>query len=321
MSTDSVAPSREVRDELYALRDEVHQMARQVSQEDFETLRSALGRRRGGEARRVAERPGPVVLGTSRPVLSILVGSLALLGVILGGAWIYDALMEQRAQKTLARVSYRPETYTVKKPVYETVMEEETYTVQKPVVETVMRDETYTDYRPVVETVMEDQTYIVQRPVKETSYRDEVVTVKRPRTETVMQELQVVVSKPVYEIVYYNGIPTMIVRYVDEMQSRWNPVQRTCMASTQEVRKVPVESIRYVEEQAVRKVPVERTRYVEEQKVRKVPTQQTRYVSEAQTRQAPKQVVRYVEEQRVRFVRADDESTPAPEIVVEPSEE
>ncbi|MEN1681722.1 MAG: hypothetical protein AAGJ46_19235 [Planctomycetota bacterium] len=342
MDTNSPSYTDSLHDEIQSLRGELRQMARQSRDEDLQDLRTAMARRRNQAALAADRGAGsrlnhPLLRGLvgALAVLGLVLGA----GWVIenyGPAATADLMVSAdpaddggsdggapidteespadepapaptfkqpvRVLKPVLETVMERQEYTVRKPVTEVEYEDEDYTFRKPVTEIVYEDEPYKTRRPVTDVVMEDRTYRVWKPVRETTYRDQMVTVQRPSTETVMVNQPYVVQRPVLTTVYYGGIPYSVYQYVSTVENRLTAVQRACMVDSQEVRKVPVDSIRYVEESRVEKRPVERTTFVEETKYRKVPVEKTKYVEETKTRRVPVEKKRYVEETRMRMV-------------------
>ena len=300
-------------DELRAIRDEVHRLAKQAVEEDLERIRRRVEdcpESRGAlapAAAPVVRDPGLIVPG-DRPLVRTAVAAAALVGLLFGGPWAIENLhlRTTAAPSGTQMASFRPEVYTVSKPVVDTVMTQEPYTVDREVKYTDYKSEEYTVSRPRTETVMEDEVYTVTRPVRRVTYRNEVYTEMEPRTETVWVAVREMVPVPRSELyVAYRAPGT---NYVERI--RWVPRRVTRMVAVEKVRRMPVETIRYVKQERTRQVPVERTRYVAETATRQVPVEKTRTVQEVKYREVPKQVTRYVDEQRVRLVPVTGDEPP-----------
>ena len=194
-----------------------------------------------------------------------------------------------------------------------------TYTVQRPVTETVMRQQCHTVMQPVVtqQTQMVDQgCYREQVTYKPSWWANRLAwqgggTTVDPVTGAAVYHAPgfywVPTNRGTYEV---NRVwqPNVVaqqvqqVQYVPQTVTEQVPVQMTSFRTEQVVQKVPYQTCRIVQHEEVRKVPYTVSRPVTEHVDRKVPIQVTRMVTEEQVRRVPYQTCRMVQEERVEQV-------------------
>lgn len=232
--------------------------------------------------------------------------------------------------------SEREERYTVQRPVYETQLRDESYDVVRNVYETAEREERYTVQKPVWETSVREERYTVRRPVYETSEREEAYTVMEP--VTTYRPVQVDQGQYVtqyalqpgavrnrlawqprgYQIDPRTGVATyssgglwwtpmqapaaLVPQTVYQPNIVTQQVAETSLVPRTEVRKVPVQTVRYVDEEVVRQIPTQVCRMITEEQVRKVPVTVCKQVVERVEKQVPVQVCRMVTEEVVKKV-------------------
>lgn len=237
--------------------------------------------------------------------------------------YVWETEMRERrytVAKPVYETSQREERYTVRKPVWETSYREETVQKVRYVRETSEREETYTVRKPVYETTEREQRHTVLKPVYETSMRDQAYTVLRPVTSYRTQYVQRGgwVNQQVYSPGYltrqyacvggwmrpvYSQTPGVVYnRPVYQSNLVAEAVPQTSFVPTTEVRKVPVQTLRYERQEIVRKVPVQTVRYVEERHVKKIPVVTERPVVEREVRKIPVRTCKWVEEEFVRKI-------------------
>jgi hypothetical protein len=113
-------------------------------------------------------------------------------------------------------------------------------------------------------------------------------TVYQPNVVT--QNVQETTMVPRTEV---RRVPVQTVRYVNEEQIRQVPVQVCRMESYEEVRKVPVQVCKQVVERVERQVPVQVCKFVTEEHVRKIPVTTMKTVFEDRVEEEPVRVCRY----------------------------
>lgn len=238
--------------------------------------------------------------------------------------------------KPVYETSEREERYTVQKPVWETQLRDESYDVVRQIPETAEREERYTVQRPVWETSTREERYTVQRPVYETSEREEAYTVMEQ--QTTYRPVQIDQGQYVTNMAVQPGAVRTRLAWnqpgyvVDPLTGaaayqrgglHWTPMQapatvipqttyqpnivtaqvpQTSLVPRTEVRKVPVQTVRYVNEEMVREVPVQTCRMISEEQVRKVPVTTYRQVVERVEKQTQVQVCKMITEEIVKKV-------------------
>ena len=214
-----------------------------------------------------------------------------------------------------------------------------TYTVQRPVTETVMRQQCHTVLQPVVtqQTQLVDQGCFREQVTYKPSWWANRLdwqsggTMVDPATGVAVYQRPgfywTPTNRGTYEV---NRVwqPNVVaqqvqqVQYVPQTVTEQVPVQMTSYRTEQVVQKVPYQTCRIVQQEVVRKVPYTVSRPVTEHVDRKVPVQVTRMVAEEQVRRVPYQTCRMVQEERVEQVptqvcrmEAYDETVRIPHVV------
>ena len=212
--------------------------------------------------------------------------------------WISEELERTvTEEKPVKQTSERIVTRTVRKPVTTKKTRIKTRVEESYENVTEMHDETYTVRKPVVETVMKKEEVRVRKPVTKRILKKEEVTVYCPKetTQTTMVPGTLLVpgvagsSRPRmrwlergYYSDPYNGQPVWRrsgLHWVDEPRYGQAavpvvvPQQQSAMTLVPEtiVEEKPVEVTTFVDEYETRQVPVEVERIVEETRTRKVP--------------------------------------------------
>lgn len=252
---------------------------------------------------------------------------------------VWETQMRERrytVAKPVYETSEREERYTVQKPVYETQIRDESYDVVRSIPETSEREERYVVQRPVMETSTREERYVVRKALYETSEREEAYTVMEP--VTVCKPVQVDMGQyvtnyvaqpgPVRTRLNWQGAacvtdpatgmtayqrgglywtptqapPTLVPQttYVPNVVTQ--NVQETVMQPRTAVRKVPVQTVRYVDEEMIRQVPVQVCKIVNEEQVRRVPVTTYKQVVERVPKQVSVQVCKMINEEVVRKV-------------------
>ena len=209
---------------------------------------------------------------------------------------------------------------TVRKPVYETAMQQQVSVVRKPVTETVMQQQVSVVRKPVYETAEREEAYTVAEPVTtyKTAYADRGGYVDQVTPMVAPGSTQLGWVQGGWAVNPYTGLaswqpggyawtitPSVAVNQVNRV---YQPnvvamqVPETSVVNRVVTRKVPVQTMRYVDEQVVQQVPVQTMKYVDEQVVQQVPVQTVRYVDEQVVQQVPVQVTKMVAEEQVRQV-------------------
>lgn len=252
---------------------------------------------------------------------------------------VWETQMRERrytVAKPVYETSEREERYTVQKPVYETQIRDESYDVVRMVPETSEREERFIVQKPVMETSTREERYVVRKALYETSEREECYTVMEPvtvckpvqvdmgqyvtnyvaqpgaiRTRLGWQGSSPVVDQAGGAVAYQRGglywtptqAPAVLVpqtAYVPNIVTQ--NVQETVMQPRTEVRKVPVQTVRYVDEEMIRQVPVQVCKMVNEEQVRRVPVTTYKQVVERVPKQVSVQVCKMVNEELVRKI-------------------
>ena len=189
---------------------------------------------------------------------------------------VYKTVYEQK-QVTAYRIRYDTVYETRKvvthKPVWETSFQERRYTVRKPVYETSSRDEqcvTYvpqTVYRPVTvdRGCWENQVACVPGTVTNRLTWKPAACVVDPLTGTSRYDRAGFAWVPV------KGPDRQVVRRVWKPNLVTQQVPETRMVRKVTVRKVPIQTVRYVDEQKVERIPVQTCKMVAEEREVKVP--------------------------------------------------
>jgi hypothetical protein len=217
--------------------------------------------------------------------------------------------------------------------VTETQEREETYMVRRPVNQTVMQPYQYTTYRPVqtTETQWNQTTAVVDQPVQ---YPDQTRTRLRwlssgwyvdpatgrsfwkrgglnwvPETrpgavEVRRQYVGMMVPEQVNRTTYVPQVvtaerPVTVTSYVDEAVTVKRPIQVTRMVTEEVVRDIPYSVQRPVTERVVRQRPVQTVRWEQQEMVRRVPVTTQRIVYEDRVEETTVKVQRIVPETRV----------------------
>jgi len=247
-------------------------------------------------------------------------------------------LREKRytVQKPVYETSEREERYTVQKPVWETQIRDESYDVVRQVAETSEREERVTVQKPIWETSVREERYTVQRPVYETSEREEAYTVMeqvttyRPvqidqgqyvtnyavqpgavRTRLARTQAGYVIDPVTGVAAYQRGglhwtpmqAPSVIVpQTVYQPNLVTAQVPQTSMVPRTEVRRVPVQTVRYENQEMVREVPMQVCKMITEEQVRRVPVTTYKQVVERVEKKTPVQVCKMITEEIVKQV-------------------
>jgi hypothetical protein len=189
---------------------------------------------------------------------------------------VYKQVMEQK-QVTAYRLEretvYETRKIVTHKPIWETSYQERQYTVRKAVCETAEREEQCVSYVP--QTVYKNVT------VDRGCWQDQTVCVPGPVTNRLACKPPSCVVDPVTGVSRYDrgGLVWVPVQGPSQqvVQRVWKPnvvveqVPETQMAQKITVRKVPVQTVRYVDEPRVERIPVQTCKMVAEEREIQVP--------------------------------------------------
>jgi hypothetical protein len=220
--------------------------------------------------------------------------------------------------------------------VWTTEVRDASFDRPKMICETSEREEHYVVPRQIVETQEREQRTVVRRPVCETSERDEYIAHYEPVTTCTTQYVDhggYVDQWQVHPGATRNSLTWVQAGYVPDPATGapvWRPaglywipyqapaqysvnkvyvpnvvaqqVPQTTMVQKVEVRKVPVQTTRYVDQEVVQRIPVQVCKLVNEEHVRKVPVVSYKQVLEHVDNKVNVQVCHMVETEVVNKI-------------------